>query len=337
MSKTTQELDAAGIRDPGLRQAYAVTTALFRDRARKRFSGRLMFPPAKRPYFDAHVGFVVYLDDLVDDPTLSTDERERRVTELETAFRAAESGETAPPPATGKARDDAALARAYVHTIRTWDLSFDSLWRIFDGQRKAVHTREYATRAEIDEFIDDVTLPPAVMINQIFEPLSDEAEELCRQTITSFQLLDFLWDLHEDLELGRIYLPTDQLRKAGLDLPQLRKLLSAGQLTAPLRELLQTEIDRARTHLDAGRAWPGTLHPTSRPFMELDIEVHDRMIAALTANDYAFFRKRRPGLGFSSVVMVPRTLSAISRARRIYRRAERDGYRVRAPHAAGIG
>ncbi|WP_331766571.1 squalene/phytoene synthase family protein [Embleya sp. NBC_00896] len=336
---TERELNLAGITDPDLRAAYTTSTGLFRAHGRGRFTARYMFPQAKRPYLDAFFAFVTYLDDMADNFDRSVAVRAQRLDEWERVFTAFVKGE---PPAEDRARSrdeaaDTALARAFVHVMRTWELPLDEVPDYLNGQRNALHTREYETYEQLDGFVQTVTLLPAVWINRIFEPQSSEAEELCRHTITAFQLLDFLWDIHEDLELGRLYLPTEHLTRFGIDRDGIERLVGSGRTDRALRELVRFEIEEAKRHLDIGRAWPATLHPTSRTFMQLDIETHYLMIDELLADDCAFFTKPRKGMGFVSRKVVPRTLLAIGRANRINRQAELNGFRVPPPYQPSKG
>ncbi|MFD0384183.1 phytoene/squalene synthase family protein [Streptomyces stramineus] len=329
------ELDLAGITDSGLRADYLKSSRLFREIGRGRFLGRYMFPAAKRPYFDVFFSFVCYVDDLVDDVNRSTEVRAQRLDEWERAYLAAVKGETleVEGPPSGDQETDSALSRALVHMMRTWDLPYDRVPEFIQAQREALTTYEYATYDDLDGFLQSVTLLPTTWINGLFEPLSAEAEELCKHTITAFQLLDFIWDVQEDLELGRLYLPVEHLTKFGLDRGDLIREVGSGYTSDAVRELMKFEIERARKHLDAGRSWGRTLHPTSRKFVELDIQTHQAMVTDLVKDDYAFFNKPKKGIGFNSAVMVPRTAAAAARAAKVNRQAERDGYRIRRPYS----
>ncbi|MER6997777.1 squalene/phytoene synthase family protein [Streptomyces sp. NPDC000410] len=332
---TVHELDLAGITDSKLRSDYLVSSKLFRDIGRGRFLGRYMFPAAKRPYFDVFFAFVCYVDDLADDINHSLEIRSQRLDEWERTYMAIAKGEAveSDKPLSRAEETDAALARALVHMMRTWDLPYLRVPEFVDGHRQALRTFEYTDEKHLDEFIQTVTLLPAVWINQLFEPQSPDAEELCRHTITAFQLLDFVWDVQEDLELGRLYLPNDHLARFGLTRTDLSRQIGSGYISEAVRELMQFEIDLAKSHLDAGRPWPRTLHPTSRTFMETDIQTHDAMIPELVKNDYAFFKNPRKGLDFVSARMIPRTAAAVARAKKINQQAERTGYRIRPPYA----
>ncbi|MGW2487691.1 phytoene/squalene synthase family protein [Streptomyces sp. NPDC001606] len=332
-----QELDLAGIKDSGLRADYITVSQLFRKIGRGRFLGRYMFPEAKRPYFDAFITFVAYVDNLTDDINLSVDVRNRRLDEWERTYLAVAKGDPLPVdrPLSRSEETDAAVARALVHTLRTWDLPYLRVPEFVAGNRRALTTYEYADDAALDDFLENVTLLPATWINQIFEPRGDEAEELCRHTITAFQLLDFIWDLREDMDLGRLYLPLEHLARFGVEREDLDRQIGSGRISDPVRELIRYEIGVARKHLDAGRSWPQALHPTSRTFMEADIQLHDSMFPTLAKDDYAFFKTSRKGLGLTSGLMIARTAQAIARARKINQQAAQRGYRVRPAFEGG--
>lgn len=333
-----QELDLAGITDSGLRADYIATSRLFRKIGRGRYLGRFMFPAAKRPYFDAFITFVAYVDNLADDKNHSVEVRARRLDEWEHTYMAIAKGDPLPVdrPLSLSEQTDASLGRALVHTLRTWDLPYLRVPEFVDGNRKALTTYEYPSEEALDEFLETVTLLPATWINQIFEPRSAESVELCRRTITAFQLLDFIWDLREDLDLGRLYFPMEHLARFGVERADLDRQIGGSHLSDPVRELIRFEIGLARKHLDAGRSWPRTLHPTSLAFMEFDIRLHDSMFPELVKNNYAFFKSSRQGLGFQSGLMIARTASAIARARKVNQHAAHGGYRVRPPFQDGI-
>ena len=59
---------------------------------------------------------------------------------------------------------------------------------------------------------------------------------------TAMQLTNILRDVGEDLKLGRIYLPMNEVLEMGLKEEDLRK----GQVTPRMRELLKFQIARAR-------------------------------------------------------------------------------------------
>ncbi|MBN6040608.1 squalene/phytoene synthase family protein [Amycolatopsis sp. 195334CR] len=284
------ELDAAGITGPLDRDAYRRASALLRRQARARGSGtaiRFMFPPSTRPYFEVLFAFITYVDDIVDLREHSVEIRERRLAEWEAAFSAAVKDET---PAVSASRDeesDRAVARAFVHLMRRWELPLDEVPRWVQGQRDTLTTTEYRTREDLRRFIDTVTLMPAVWANRLLGNESAEAAELCGHATTSFQMIDFLWDLREDLELGCLYLPLDAVAAAGLGRAELEAGVRGGRLGPAVRDLLAAEVRRVRESFDTARPWPRLLPVSSRTFIEWEFALNELRLLALEQDPVA--------------------------------------------------
>src|ERR1044071_3525839 len=70
---TDRELDAAGVTDPALRQAYSRCRQLNARHGRTYFLATRLLPAARRPAVHALYGFARWADDIVDDPEGSGD------------------------------------------------------------------------------------------------------------------------------------------------------------------------------------------------------------------------------------------------------------------------
>jgi len=86
------------------------------------------------------------------------------------------------------------------------------------------------------------------------------AREPARQLGLAFQLTNFIRDVGEDLDRGRIYLPLKDLAEFGVTPADLRER----RATPAVRELIAFEVRRARGHYaEAARGIP-LLAPTSQ-------------------------------------------------------------------------
>ncbi len=148
----------------------------------------------------------------------------------------------------------------------------------------------------------------------ILEPLTDEAAPRARSLGIAFQLSNFLRDVGEDLGLGRLYLPLEDLRRFGVN----RDDLARGAVTPPIRELLRFEIERTRSiyrHAEPGVAM---LHPSSRECVRTAFVLYREILDAIERADYQVLARRvRVGTGRRLRVAVP----AYLRARRTRRTA----------------
>ena len=92
------------------------------------------------------------------------------------------------------------------------------------------------------------------------------AREPARELGLAFQLTNFIRDVLEDLERGRIYLPLKDLAEFGLTPDD----LCEGVMTPQLRELVAFEVGRARAHYaraapTASRCWRPARRGASGP------------------------------------------------------------------------
>ena len=111
---SAKELDAAGIRDPALRESYEACRRLNASHGKTYYLATLLLPAWKRPYVHALYGFARYADEIVDDlaSTLSDAEKaEWLVGWGEQFLRDVEAGGSAHP-----------ISRAVVDTVRRWDI-----------------------------------------------------------------------------------------------------------------------------------------------------------------------------------------------------------------------
>src|SRR6202012_919936 len=76
----------------------------------------------------------------------------------------------------------------------------------------------------------------------------------------AFQLTNFIRDVSEDLDRGRVYLPMESLHRFGVD----RDMLQARRTSRPIRALLAFEIDRARMIYRRARPGIDLVAPSSR-------------------------------------------------------------------------
>jgi phytoene synthase len=80
---------------------------------------------------------------------------------------------------------------------------------------------------------------------------ADRAREPARQLGLAFQLTNFIRDVAEDLDRGRVYLPVADLESFGVG----RADLAAPSASPAVRRLIAFEVERARDHYR--RAQPG--------------------------------------------------------------------------------
>jgi phytoene synthase len=122
----------------------------------------------------------------------------------------------------------------------------------------------------------------------ILGPLSDEAYPAAEKLGIAFQLANFIRDVGEDLERGRIYLPLDELNSFNVT----EEMLTERVVTPQLREALKFNIERVRQLQREAAPGIKLLAPESRPCIEAASELYCGIVDEVEKIDYQIFDNR---------------------------------------------
>jgi 15-cis-phytoene synthase len=280
------ELDAAGITDPALRAGYAVCRELNARHGRTYFLATRLLPAARRPAVHALYGFARYADEIVDD--LGDDrpaaEKAAQLDALDAALQRALDGGPAGHP----------VLAAVADTARRYAIAPAHFVDFLASMRMDTTITEYATLAELGRYVHGSA---AVIGLQMLPVLGttvprEEAEEPAAALGVAFQITNFLRDVGEDLDRGRVYLPTEELAAFGVD----RELLTWCRRT----RRPDPRVRRALAHLVAHtravyrRAAPGVgmLEPVSRACVACAFSLYQGILDQIEAADYHVLHRR---------------------------------------------
>ncbi|WP_062216094.1 phytoene/squalene synthase family protein [Streptomyces sp. NBRC 109706] len=283
---TRRELDAAGIADPGLRAAYASCRALNAHHGRTYFLATRILPPARRPAVHALYGFARRADEIVDDlgTAASVAQRERALTTLEEELALGLRG----------ARTVHPVVRALAHTVAEYAIDARYFTAFMASMRSDLTVTDYPDYEALRGYMHGSA---AVIGLQLLPVLGtvvprEQAAEHASALGVAFQLTNFLRDVGEDLDRGRIYLPADLLAAHGVN----RELLTWGRLTGA-REPRITAALRATAGLTLAvyrAAEPGIaqLDPVSRPCVRAAFVLYRDIVLAVDRAEYPVLRRR---------------------------------------------
>ena len=274
------ELDAAGITDPALRASYAECKRLNSLHGKTYYLATLLLPPAKRPFVHALYGFARYADEIVDDlaSTLSPQEKAD-------VLRTWSSGVLADLSA-GKSND--AVGAALVDTVTRFKIPHQHFVDFLHSMEMDLTVSTYANYEALSEYVYGSAAVIGLEMVPILGALSEDAYESAKKLGIAFQLANFIRDVGEDLDRGRIYLPLDELAAHGVT----EEMLYARVLTPEIIAALKFQIARVR-QLQAEAA-PGIdlLHATSRPCIRAASELYCGIVDEVEAIGYDIFNKR---------------------------------------------
>jgi squalene synthase HpnC len=190
----------------------------------------ILAPRAARPHLRAVYGFARLVDNLGDE---AEGDRNALLDELERELEG--------PPT-------AEIMRRVHETIAACRLPKEPFRRLIEANRIDQVKSRYETWEHVREYCTYSADPVGRLVLGVYgradEPeLVTMSDSIC----TGLQLVNFLQDPPRDLELGRVYLPQESLRRFGVADRDL-----AGPLTPEIAALLRFEGERARASLEAG-------------------------------------------------------------------------------------
>ena len=222
--------------DPKLLAGYRECGRLTREFGTTYYWGAALLPPARRRHVYAVYALCRLADDIVDDTAVVAAE----TTEQTTARLAAFAHHFRTSLAAGDS-DDPVMA-AVVDTVRRAEIDPECFDRFFGAMAMDLTQTEYETWEDLCGYMEGSAAVIGEMMLPVLQPLSPEAREPARALGLAFQLTNFLRDVGEDLDRGRVYVPQEDLQRFGVDLtaPDQRRA------TPQWRACLAFEIARNR-------------------------------------------------------------------------------------------
>lgn len=275
-----RELAAAGITDTKLQQSYQLCRKLNAQHGKTYFLATRLLPPAKRPYVHALYGFARYADEIVDDlaSTLTAEQKAAALSSWgDQVLRDLKQGHSADP-----------VAAALVDTVTRWQIPLTHFEAFLKSMKMDLTITEYKTYEDLYEYVYGSAAVIGLQMVPILEPLSDDAYEPAKDLGIAFQLANFIRDVGEDLDRGRIYLPIADLAQFNVSVEEFKQR----KVTNKIKELLKYEINRVR-ELEK-RSIPGIklLSPASQPCIDAARILYCGIVDAVEAIDYQVFDKR---------------------------------------------
>ncbi|MFI9244842.1 phytoene/squalene synthase family protein [Streptomyces sp. NPDC053086] len=284
---TDRELEAAGVRDPALRAAYRHCRALNARHGKTYFLATRLLPIERRPAVHALYGFARWADDIVDDAPGAGPDTARRATVLAALRRCLDQGLRE-----GASREPVVLALA--DTARRYGIEHALFSDFMAAMRADLTVTDYATYADLRGYMHGSAAVIGLQMLPVLGTVAprEEAAPYAAALGVAFQLSNFLRDVGEDLDRGRVYLPADLLAAHGVDRDLLRWSRDTGRheprITAALREF------EALTRGVYRQAAPGLgmLHPVSRPCIRTAFVLYGGILDAVARDGYSVLHRR---------------------------------------------
>ncbi len=188
---------------------------------------------------------------------------------------------------------------AFHDTVRRYKIPHRFFHEMIDGIASDLEPREIVTFTELYRYCYQVASVVGLTIIHIFGFQSPHALLLAEKCGVAFQLTNILRDVREDAQLGRVYLPSEDLERFHV----VRAQLESGSETEQFRELMRFEGQRARDFYQQSAPLGGMIDRKSRASLWALRKIYMRLLANLEEADYAVL-SRRINVPTSSKVLI---------------------------------
>lgn len=283
---TRRELDAAGITDPALRADYARCRRLNARHGRTYFLATRLLPLERRSAVHALYGFARWADDIVDDldRRRTPDERDRLLRRLESDLARGLRTRGGDEP----------VVRAVADTADRYGIDHTLFADFLASMRSDLTVTDYPTYADLRSYMHGSA---AVIGLQMLPVLGtvvarEEAAPHAAALGMAFQLTNFLRDVGEDLDRGRVYLPADLLAAHAVDRPLLEWSRRTGHRDPRIRAALVAAEAMTRGLYHAAEPGIAMLDPRVRPCIHTAFTLYGGILDAIAHRDYMVLHQR---------------------------------------------
>ena len=259
-----------------LELAYLHCQQMTRSQAKNFYYAFRTLPPQKRRAIYAAYAFCRVCDDIADEPN-TIDEKRRLLSETKAKLNGMGSGGSTDP-----------VFIALADACLSFNIPIAYLHEVVDGVEMDLVTTRYRTFEELWEYCYKVASVVGLISIEIFGYKGEAARERAIDLGIAMQLTNILRDLKEDAARDRIYLPQEDMVRAGYTEGDLKR----GVTNDAYRELMRHQVERARGFFSNGRKLLPMVSPRSRACPTLLYTVYSRILDRIESSGYDVFEQR---------------------------------------------
>ena len=271
--------------------AYSVCRSITRAAAKNFYYAFLVLPTAKRQALCAVYAYMRRCDDIADDFKVPALERRQRLDTWLDAFHRSEEGHPTDDP----------VLLALTDTQRRYKIPVELLDQLAYGTGMDIQDAEtasapgsaelqvlYRTFSDLRQYCYRVASVVGLVCIRIFGYRDPAAEALAENLGLAFQLTNIIRDIQEDANMGRIYLPAEDLERFKIGPEDFL------QSTIPerLRWLLAAEADRAREYYVSARELMTLIDEDSQPALWVLVTIYSRLLEKISDRKYDVFGRK---------------------------------------------
>jgi phytoene synthase len=283
-----------------LADAYARCRQIHRLHGRTYYLATRLLPAQRRRHVHALYGFTRVADEIVDEAGGgSTAQRAERLRTWGDALFAGLDGKPVDDP----------ILPAVVHTIAALGLDREDFVAFLRSMEMDLSVCRYATYEDLLAYMEGSAAVIGTMMLPILQPADPvAAREPARQLGIAFQLTNFIRDIAEDLDRGRVYLPQEDLDRFGVSDESLAAARTRARADDHIRALVRFEVARARAHYALAAPGVPMLAPASQSCIRTAFHLYAAILDQVQRQGFDVFEGRAVVPGGIRMRVVTRSL-----------------------------
>ena len=261
----------------GLEESYALCGRIARRTGKNFYYSFLVMPREKRTAMCAIYAFMRRSDDIADsagNPAVAQEGLRQWRGQVDAALN---SG----------AADDPILP-ALADTVRRYHIPLHHFHELLDGTEMDQTTTRYATFDDLYQYCYRVASAVGLVVLPVFGYKDEAALVPAEACGIAFQLTNILRDVKEDAQMGRVYLPLEDLRRFGVSEDDIMD----SRATPQFLELMKFEAARARGFYDKARPLLDMIDADSRGTLAVMIAIYGGILRKIEESNFAVFDRR---------------------------------------------
>ena len=260
-----------------LEQSHAECRRIVRESARNFYYSFIALPRQKRRAIYAVYAFCRLCDDAVDEPSLTVDEKLRRLAEIRQLLKEASTTASTHP-----------VFMALTDAVARYRIPLRHFQEVVRGVEMDLTTRRYTTFEELRTYCYRVASAVGLICVEIYGYREPKVRDYAVDLGLAMQLTNIVRDVQEDLERDRIYIPLDEMERFGYSEGELK----AGVVNEAFRHLMAFQAARAREHFRKGLRLLPYLSPRSRTSPAVLAALYEKILERIEARGFNVFDGR---------------------------------------------
>jgi squalene synthase HpnC/squalene synthase HpnD len=256
--------------------SYDECKCVARESASNFYYAFYLLPEPKRRALCALYAFMRLVDDAADEPG-DVASKQRGLSRWRGLMDAAYTGETS----------GHAILPAFADTCSRYSIPARYFHDLISGAEMDLTEPSYATFDRLREYCYRVAGTVGLTCIHVFGFRDPRAPDVAERLGIAFQLTNILRDLRADYEMGRVYLPQEDLERFGV-----READLAGPVSPRVVELMEFEAERAWKFYEEGAEIVGLVEHDSRGALFALARTYSSLLAAIEARGFDVFSSR---------------------------------------------